>query len=37
MGCASQPVIAYAVEDNWAKPLRVVRQELGITDYFRHP
>jgi ubiquinone biosynthesis protein Coq4 len=36
MGRTSQPVVAYAVEDNWAKPLRVVRQELGIADYFRH-
>jgi ubiquinone biosynthesis protein Coq4 len=34
MGRASQPVVAYAVEDNWEKPLRVVRQELGIADYF---
>jgi ubiquinone biosynthesis protein Coq4 len=36
MGRTSQPVIAYAVEDNWAKPLRVVREELGIAGYFRH-
>jgi ubiquinone biosynthesis protein Coq4 len=36
MGRASQPVVAYAVEENWAKPLRVVRQELGIADYFRN-
>jgi ubiquinone biosynthesis protein Coq4 len=36
MGRASQPVVAYAVEDNWAKPLWIVRQELGIADYFRH-
>jgi ubiquinone biosynthesis protein Coq4 len=35
MGRASQPVVAYAVEDNWAKPLRIVRQELGIADYFQ--
>jgi ubiquinone biosynthesis protein Coq4 len=34
MGLASHPVVAYAVEDNWEKPLRVVRQELGIADYF---
>jgi ubiquinone biosynthesis protein Coq4 len=36
MGRTSQPVVAYAVEDNWAKPLRVVREELGIADYFRN-
>jgi ubiquinone biosynthesis protein Coq4 len=35
MGRTSQPVVAYAVEDNWAKPLRVVREELEIADYFR--
>ncbi len=34
MGRSSQPVVAYAVEDNWAKPLRDVRQELGIAHYF---
>jgi ubiquinone biosynthesis protein Coq4 len=34
MGRTSQPVVAYAVEDNWAKPLREVRQELGIAHYF---
>lgn len=34
MGRTSQPVVAYAVEDNWTKPLRVVRQELGIAHYF---
>jgi catechol 2,3-dioxygenase-like lactoylglutathione lyase family enzyme len=28
--------VPYAVEDNWAKPLRIVPQELGIADYFRH-
>jgi ubiquinone biosynthesis protein Coq4 len=36
MGRTSQPVVAYAVEDNWAKPLRIVREELGIADYFRN-
>jgi ubiquinone biosynthesis protein Coq4 len=36
MGRTSKSVVAYAVEDNWAKPLRVVRQELGIADYFRN-
>jgi ubiquinone biosynthesis protein Coq4 len=36
MGRTSQPVVAYAVEDNWAKPLRAVREELGIADYFRN-
>jgi hypothetical protein len=35
MGLTSGPVVAYAVEDNWEKPLRLVRQELGIADYFR--
>jgi ubiquinone biosynthesis protein Coq4 len=35
MGLASKPVVAYAVEDNWAKPLHLVRQELGIGHYFR--
>jgi ubiquinone biosynthesis protein Coq4 len=35
MGLTSAPVVAYAVEDNWEKPLRLVRQELGIADYFR--
>jgi ubiquinone biosynthesis protein Coq4 len=36
MGYASKPVIAYAVEDNWAKPLHQVRQELGIASYFHN-
>jgi ubiquinone biosynthesis protein Coq4 len=36
MGLASKPVVAYPVEDNWAKPLSLVRQELGIADYFRN-
>jgi hypothetical protein len=34
MGRSSQPVVAYPVEDNWAKPLWIVRQELGIANYF---
>jgi ubiquinone biosynthesis protein Coq4 len=34
MGRTCKPLIAYAVEDNWAKPLFVVRQELGIGRYF---
>jgi hypothetical protein len=34
MGLAAKPVIAYPVEDNWAKPLARVRQELGIGAYF---
>ncbi|NJM56840.1 MAG: hypothetical protein HC857_04500 [Synechococcales cyanobacterium RU_4_20] len=36
MGKTCQPVIAYAVEDNWEKPLSLVRQELGIASYFRN-
>jgi ubiquinone biosynthesis protein Coq4 len=34
MGRQCKPLIGYAVEDNWAKPLFVVRQELGIGRYF---
>ncbi|MBE9030610.1 hypothetical protein IQ266_12800 [filamentous cyanobacterium LEGE 11480] len=34
MAWCSQPVVAYAVEDNWAKPLPLVRQELGIGNFF---
>jgi Coenzyme Q (ubiquinone) biosynthesis protein Coq4 len=36
MGRSSKPVVAYPVEDNWAKPLWIVRQELGIANYFAH-
>ena len=36
MGLTSTPVVAYPVEDNWEKPLRLVRQELGIAHYFRN-
>jgi ubiquinone biosynthesis protein Coq4 len=34
MGQTSQPVVAYPVEDNWDKPLSLVRQELGLAGYF---
>jgi ubiquinone biosynthesis protein Coq4 len=34
MGWVSQPVVGYAVEDNWDKPLWLVRQELGIGHFF---
>ncbi len=34
MGKTSQPVVAYAVENNWDKPLSRVRYELGIAGYF---
>jgi ubiquinone biosynthesis protein Coq4 len=34
MGWVSQPVVAYAVEDNWDKPLVQVRRELGIGQFF---
>jgi ubiquinone biosynthesis protein Coq4 len=34
MGLKSAPVAAYAVEDNWEKPLALVRRELGIGVYF---
>lgn len=34
MGWVSRPVVAYAVEDNWDKPLVQVRQELGIGQFF---
>jgi hypothetical protein len=34
MGWAAKPVVAYPVEDNWAKPLALVRLELGIGSYF---
>ncbi len=34
MGRTSRPVVAYAVEDNWDKPLSWVRYELGIAKYF---
>jgi ubiquinone biosynthesis protein Coq4 len=34
MGWVSQPVVAYAVEDNWDKPLQQVRRELGIGRFF---
>lgn len=34
LGIRCQPVIAYAVEENWAKPLVMVRQELGIADFW---
>ncbi len=34
MGRSSLPVVAYAVEDNWEKPLAIVRWELGIASYF---
>ncbi len=35
MGRTSLPVVAYAVEDNWDKPLSWVRYELGIAGYFK--
>jgi hypothetical protein len=34
MGLAAKPVVAYPIEDNWSKPLALVRQELGIGNYF---
>ncbi len=34
MGQASKPVVAYPVEDNWDKPLSLVRRELGLSGYF---
>jgi ubiquinone biosynthesis protein Coq4 len=34
MGWVSQPVVAYAVEENWDKPLAQVRRELGIGQFF---
>jgi hypothetical protein len=34
MGETSLPVVAYAVEDNWDKPLSWVRHELGLAGYF---
>jgi ubiquinone biosynthesis protein Coq4 len=34
MGRTSLPVVAYAVEDNWDKPLSWVRHELGLAGYF---
>jgi ubiquinone biosynthesis protein Coq4 len=34
MGQICRPVIAYGVEDQWEKPLQLVRQELGIAGYF---
>jgi ubiquinone biosynthesis protein Coq4 len=30
MGLRAKPIVTYAFEDNWEKPLVVVRQELGI-------
>jgi ubiquinone biosynthesis protein Coq4 len=30
MGLRAKPIVAYAFEENWEKPLAVVRQELGI-------
>jgi hypothetical protein len=34
MGWVSKPVVGYAVEENWQKPLEQVRQELGIGQFF---
>ena len=34
MGQVSKPVVAYPVEDNWDKPLSLVRRELGLSGYF---
>jgi ubiquinone biosynthesis protein Coq4 len=34
IGRTCQPLIGYAVEDNWAKPLALVREELGLDRYF---
>lgn len=31
MGLQTKPIVGYAFEDNWDKPLVLVRKELGIT------
>lgn len=34
MGRVCRPLVAYAVEDNWHRPLGLVRRELGIAEFF---
>ncbi len=31
MGLQTKPIVGYGFEDNWDKPLVLVRKELGIT------